>query len=211
MPDWIPVPLPKALISGLDLSKYYDQTGGNNTLSSFSKVTILGNSSTGGGFWYYYIVSIFFKTPISNLILISGGLLTMIKTQSLNGFSKNEFFLLLPILFFLIFMNCFYNTQIGIRHIIFIYPFLYIICGNLFKTANGIYKKAIIGIMSIFLVLSVLNYWRNYYPYTNEFIFDKKMAYHYVGAANLEYRQGNLFFNKYLREHPEVKQVKNKS
>ncbi len=206
LPTWLPVPFPKAFITGLDLSKYYDQIGGGNKmLDSFGKVTILGNSSASGGFWYYYIVSIIFKTPIVSMILIAAGLLTMIRSQSINGFFKNEFFLLLPVFFFLILMSFFYNTQIGIRHIIFIYPLLYIICGNLFKTTNGIYKKTVMVSLSAILIISVLRYWSNYYPYTNEFILDKKSAYRYVGASNLEFHQGNLFFSKYLDEHPEVK------
>lgn len=205
-PSWVPLPFPHAFITGLDLSKYYDQIGGGNfTMSSFGKVTILGNSSTGGSFWYYYFVSLFFKTPLSNLIFIFGGLAVISKYRSKKDFFKNEFFLVAPVVYFLFYMSFLYKTQIGVRQIIFIYPLLYILCGSLFHWLKGIYLRSAVLVLSCFLVVSVLRYWRNYYPYTNELIFDKTMAYDYVGSANLEFNQSDLFIAKYLREHPEVK------
>jgi 4-amino-4-deoxy-L-arabinose transferase-like glycosyltransferase len=70
LPSVIPVPLPSPFIEGLDMAKYYDQIGGGIAgVSSFGKVTIMGQEATGGSFWYYYIVTIFFKTPIAILIL----------------------------------------------------------------------------------------------------------------------------------------------
>jgi hypothetical protein len=59
----------------------------------------------------------------------------------------------------------------------------------------------------IFLIVSVLRYWRNYYPYTNEFIADKKVAYQYVGAGNLEFHQAFLFCDEYIKTHPGVSWV----
>lgn len=70
-----------------------------------------------------------------------------------------------------------------------------------------VYQKVLLVSISLFLLLSVLRYWRNYYPYTNEFILDKKMAFRYVGAANLEFKQGGIFLEQYLRNHPETRVV----
>jgi len=39
---------------------------------------------------------------------------------------------------------------------------------------------------------------------------DKKMAFQYVGAANLEFRQGGFFLQQYLQEHPQAKIVPTK-
>src|SRR5690606_17526184 len=71
LPAWLPVPLPTPLVTGLDMAKYYDQLGGGyEGLSSFGKVTILGQSATGDGFWYYYPVTLFLKTPVSYGVLL---------------------------------------------------------------------------------------------------------------------------------------------
>jgi hypothetical protein len=205
LPSWLPLPLPKPFIEGLDMAKHYDQVGGGNeAISSFGKVTILGQSATGGAFWYYYFVSIWFKTPIAYFIFLSWSTILSINRFSFKKWLSNEFFLLAPVVYFLIILSFFYKTQCGIRHIIFIYPFLLIICSSVVPHVKTIYTKIATTVIAAFLVLSVLHYWRNYYPYTNEFILDKKTAYNYVGAGNLDFQQGFLFYKEYLDGHPGV-------
>ena len=60
-------------------------------------------------------------------------------------------------------------------------------------------------LLSLFLVFSVMKYFNNYYPYTNEFIGHKKNAWQYVGAANLNFGQARYFLDDYLQQHPDVK------
>jgi Dolichyl-phosphate-mannose-protein mannosyltransferase len=204
-PSRIPIPLPKAFITGLDLSKYYDQIGGGDYVkSTFSDITILGRSSKGGSFWYYYFVSLLFKTPIASLLFMFSGIVLIAKKRTAAVFFKNEFFLFAPVIYFIVFMSFFYKTQIGIRQMIFIYPFLYVICGALFYWLNAKQIKIFVIAGCVFLVISILPYWRNYYPYTNELIADKKMAYKYVGCGNLEFNQSKFFYSAFLDAHPEV-------
>ena len=106
------------------------------------------------------------------------------------------------IVYFFILMDCFYKSQTNIRQIIFIYPLLYIFCGSLMQYIRTPARKAILTCLSLAYIASVLTYFRNYIPYTNEFIADKKMAYRVVGAANLEFGQGEHFLAAYLRTHP---------
>lgn len=205
-PSSFPVPFPKPFVDGLDMTKYYDQIGGGYTnISSFGKVTILNQSSTGGSFWYYYFVTIFFKTPISFLIFFLAAIaITFSKATKASLFSNN-FFLLFPVIYFLIIMSFFYKTQCGIRHIIFIYPLLFIFCGSIIPSAKNYFTKSVIIGLLFFAILSISNYWGNYYPYTNEFILEKKNAYKYVGAGNLEFLQGKYFFQDYMNKNKEVK------
>jgi hypothetical protein len=205
IPYWMPVPLPKAFVTGLDLSKYYDQMGGGDYVkSTFTNITILGRSSRGGSFWYYYFVSLLFKTPLASLVFMFTGVILIVKNRTARIFFRNEFFLFVPVIYFIIFMSFFYKTQIGIRQIIFIYPFLYIVCGALFYWLNLRQIKIFVITGCVFLVISILPYWRNYYPYTNELIPDKKMAYKYVGCGNLEFNQSKFFYSAFLASHPEI-------
>lgn len=203
-PSALPVPFPTPFVNGLDMAKYYDQIGGGRTdISSFGKVTILGQSSTGGSFWFYYFVSIFYKTPIPYFIFLVWSII-LHKSRSFNHWSRNEFFLLLPVAYFLVTMSFFYKTQCGIRHMIFIYPFLFVLSAGIIPRVRSSFQKSAVAGLGIFLIVSVARYWGNYYPYTNEFIADKKMAYNYVGASNLEFQQGQIFCDKFLAEHPRV-------
>jgi Dolichyl-phosphate-mannose-protein mannosyltransferase len=206
LPKWLPIPLPSTFIVGLDLSKYYDQIGGGDYVqSSFGKITILGKYANGGSFWYYYFVTLFFKTPIPYFVFITGGIWMIFKKQSISGFFKKEFFLVIPVIYFILFMSFFYKTQIGIRQMIFIYPFLFILSGNLIRYSKGFYARGFVAALTLFLMVSVMKYWRNYFPYTNEFIVDKKKAYQYVGCANLEFKQSQYFYDEYLKQHQDVR------
>lgn len=203
-PAQMPVPLSKAFITGLDQAKYYDQLGGGYINSSFGNVTILGHSSTGGSFWYYYFVTIFFKTPITYLILSGWAIFVLCKTSSFKQFIANEFFLLAPIVYFVLLMSFLYNTQVGVRHILFIYPLLFIFSGIIIKHYKGVRDGWLLILLSIFLVFSVAKYCDNYFSYTNEFIADKKAAWKYVGASNLNIDQAYSLMEKYLAKHPDV-------
>jgi len=204
IPGNFPIPFSKIFITGLDQAKYFDQLGGGMAESSFDNVTILGKSCTGGGFWYYYFVSLFFKTPITYLILFGWAMYFLIKNQSIKLFVKNEFFLLTPVFFYLMYMSFFYKTQCGIRQIIFIYPFIYILSGIVIKNVQRKFFPILI-VLCLFLMFSSMKYADNYYAYTNEFIADKKNAYLYVGASNLNFFQSDDQLKQYLDKHPDIK------
>ncbi len=206
-PAWLPVPLSESFVTGLDQAKYYDQLGGGFINSSFANVTILGKSSTGGSFWYYYFVSLFFKTPIPYLILIGWATyFIFIKLQG-RGFFRNESFLLAPVIYFLLLLSFLYKTQCGIRHIIFIYPLLFILCGLVFRYASRKASQLILIVLGLWLLMSTGQYFNNYYPYTNEFIGHKQNAYAYVGASNLNFTQAEYLVDSYLQEHPGTKRA----
>lgn len=205
LPGWLPVPLSESFVTGLDQAKYYDQLGGGTAISSFANVTILGRSSTGGSFWYYYFVSIVFKTPITYLILTGWATYIFYRKLKFKNFMQNEFFLFMPIVYFLLLMSFLYKTQCGIRHIIFIYPLLFIFCGLVFKYAREKGDKMFLLALGLWLLMSVGQYFNNYYPYTNEFIGQKKNAFKYVGAANLNFDQAGYLAADYLIKNPDVK------
>jgi 4-amino-4-deoxy-L-arabinose transferase-like glycosyltransferase len=207
LPSWLPVPFSKAFVTGLDMAKYYDQLGGGltgNPESSFANVTILNQSSTGGSFWYYYVVSIFYKTPIAYFILFGWAVYFFIVKKLGKGFFANEWFLLLPVLYYLLLMSLLYKTQCGIRHIIFIYPLLFIFCSSVMQYVNYKKTKIVLCGVLVYLLLSVLWFYKNYYAYTNEFCINKTLAYNKVGASNINFNQGDKYLQDYLLQHPQV-------
>lgn len=204
LPGWLPVPFPRPFVDGLDMVKYNNDIGGGYSNSTFANVTILGRSSTGGSFWYYYIVSVFYKTPVSMLVFMACSVIVLLKQRNLKAFLANEFLLILPVVYFFITLSVFVKIQSGIRHIIFIYPFLFIISSCIIPFIKNGFRRIGILVLSAYLVISVLFYWGNYYTYTNEFIADKKMAYDYVGTSNLDYGGGQYFYAEYLATHPAV-------
>ncbi len=207
LPGNLPVPLSESFVSGLDQAKFYDQLGGGYIQSSFANVTILGQSSTGGSFWYYYFVSLFFKTPVTYLVLLCWAVYLVVKKKNFIQFIKNEFFLLMPVIYYLAVFSFFYKTQCGIRHIIFIYPLIFIGSGIVIKYAGNKTEQLLVMVLSLLLILSVGQYFNNYCPYTNEFIGHKKNAYQYVGASNLNFTQAEYLVDDYLKKHPDIKRA----
>jgi hypothetical protein len=181
------------------MAKYYDQVGGGiSGVSSFGKVTIMGKEATGSSFWYYYLVTLLYKTPIATqLFLITAVVLK-------RKWSWNEMVLLIPVFYFLIVFSLFYKTQAGIRHIIFLYPLVFIFTSSMLQAGMKGWQRKLLWANAVYLMISVGMYFRNYYPYTNELITNKKYAWKYVGAANLEINQGYLKAERYMREHPEL-------
>jgi len=200
----IPLPLPSSFVEGLDMAKYYESLGGGLPNSTFGNVTILGHSSTQGTFWYFYFVICFFKTPIPVLVFLCWSCCLMFRKGTLGTFARNELFLLLPVLYFFILLDFFYKSQTNIRHIIFVYPLLYVFCGIVVSYLSSVREKWALVLLSVWYIISVLSYFRNYIPYTNEFIPDKKMAYRTIGAENLNMGQGDYFLRDYLATHPDV-------
>ena len=126
-------------------------------------MTILGRSSTGGSFWYYYFVSLFFKMPITYMVLLCWAGIVLAGQRTIREFCRREFFLVTPVLYYLLVFSFSYKTQCGVRHIIFILPLLFLFSSSLISFVHTFYQKAFIGLLAIFLVVSVLRYWRNYF------------------------------------------------
>ena len=128
----IPVPVPYPFLQGLDRISYRESTG-----FGFGKIYLLGQLKEGEGFKGYYLVASLLKVPIATQLVLLGSLvLYFIQRQRRKSFFINEKFLLIPVLFFTIYFNFFYNAQIGIRFYLIIFPLLYVFSGGLFQNWN---------------------------------------------------------------------------
>lgn len=202
LPAGVWVPFPEPYITGLDQALYYNHLGGGiEGKSCFGKVTILGQSFTGQGVWYYYLITLLFKTPIPLLVFV------FVATVSRKIIRPHKIILLLPVLFFVLVMSMMYQVQAGVRHIIFIYPFLFLLSAAwVMKVVNTRWRWAVyIGLA--WWMFSLGSYWTRFYPYTNEMVWDKKNAWRWVGHANLDIHQGFLAAKEYLSAHPDIQML----
>lgn len=203
--DWIPVLLPKGYISSLDLALYYDQLGGGLPGSLNGPTYLLGETRS-EGFNYYYWVVLLFKLPVGLLgcliVSLCVYLISLRRAPARVGYP--EVYLLVPVAYYLIYMNYFYATQIGIRHILMILPLLYIFLGWGYLRVRPRWRQpltvAVLGLQA----LSVGLYFPHFLPYTNELIPDKKMAYTRIADTNLCYGEGKKFLREYQQQHPEA-------
>jgi len=197
----LPVPLPSSYISSMDAVMYFDDLGGGVRGSLNGAPYILGKSSV-HGFWYYYFVALFFKVPVSLLILWIGSIAVFFKRFERNTFFKNEIFLLVPIFYYLAYMSFFYSTQVGIRHLLVIFPFLFIFSGKIILYLTTGRKQFVLFLLIIYQAISVLRYFPHFLPYTNEFIVNKKLAYKKIADTNICYGEGDKFLKDFLKKQP---------
>jgi hypothetical protein len=200
---FLPAPLPSSYIRSMDASLFFDSIGNDSPLSISNTTYILGKYNP-YGFWYYYFVSLFYKIPIATLIIWLSAFILFIRTKSRSSFFRNEFYLLLPVVFYLIYLDFFYTIQLGIRHIIIILPSLFIFSGVLYTWLQVKGKQWIIFLLLAYQFISVAMYFPHFLPYTNEFIMNKKMVYKKLGDTNLGYEEGGFFLKSYLEKNKDA-------
>lgn len=199
----IPIPLPSPYIQGLDYSVQMDEIGPGDPRTS-GQVYILGEKRKGAGFWYYYFVLLLFKIPLSVLIMFIISVALLI--GKMNRKIPESLLLLFPITYFIVYFSFFYNSQVGLRHIIMIFPFMYILIGRImhFKFERP-WKKIAVAIACLYSVATYYYYFPNLISYTNELVANKKMAYKIMSDTNLDYGQGQFWLEDYLKNHPGAK------
>jgi len=191
------VPFPESYISSLDAVIYFDRLGGGVPGSLNGATYILGEHSR-FGFWYYYLVSIFYKLPIPTLLIWIASLGVFFFRFNRKTFLNSEVFFLVPILYFLFYLSFFYNTQVGIRHIIFIFPLLFVYSGCVINLIIEKKKEIVLFLLLGWQVISVALFFPHFLPYTNEFIPNKKYAYKKLADSNICYGEGKKYLNQFL-------------
>lgn len=200
---FLPMPLPSSYIRSMDAVMYFDSIGNAASESISNPPYILGHYNA-HGIWYYYFVTLFFKIPSASLFIWIGSLILLIKKFSKSSFIGDELFLLLPVAFYLTYFDFFYATQLGIRHILIVLPSLFIFSGSFYSWLIARGKKWIIYLLMTYQLISVASYFPHFLPYTNEFLWNKKMAYKTLGDTNIGYLEGEKFRIAYMKEHPEI-------
>lgn len=204
---WIRVPLPSAFIQSLDLLQAQAEIGAGTERSTYNGVYLFGELKMKGTFWYYYFVLLFYKLPIGTMILCTACLPLFIKRFRISGLAEKYLFLLLPIVFFWIILSFFNPFQTGIRHILLIFPLLFIGLGKLFQhVAMGKAQyKILTSLAVIYTFISVATFYPYLIPYSNEFITDKKTVYKKILDTSIDYNQVHLDHKQLTASHPGYK------
>jgi len=204
-PPWlanIPLPLPFPYLQGLDITFFRASTG-----FGYGRIYLLGQLHEVEGFKDYYFIASLLKLPIATQIIILVSMIVYFLDRRRRAeFWRNQIFLLLPVVFFTLYLNFFYNAQLGIRFYLVVFPLLYIFAGTLFenwKNFTSLQRVTIFGLLS-YLIVSVFSYYPHYLSYFNEFIWDRKTAYKYLADSNLDWGQNLNYLNQYLIAHPDA-------
>lgn len=132
------------------------------------------------GWWYFYLVALAAKTPIPLLVLGPVGMVMLAR----EGWRERDGWRIAPLSLFLtvlVFSSAFSHINIGIRHILVLYPFMALgaayLVARLWRKLRGVTVRPLAiagsGLLVGFVGWQVLTLWTanpDYLPYFNEFI-----------------------------------------
>jgi len=168
---------------GLRVVKIHDEVG------HFS--FLLGRYSE-RGFWYYFPVLFFYKTPIPFLVLMIAGIVAIVRAR------RGIEFVLMPLALMLFVLTS--HINIGIRHILPIYPPLCVVAAAgaaaLWRNAKG---RVAVALLMAWLVVGVGLAHPDYLAWFNEFA--GRHPERIAVDSNLDWGQDILRLGKAARRH----------
>lgn len=177
--------LPEAWLAGLVYS-----------LSTFNRTAYLLGQLSGDGFWLYFPIAFAVKTPLPTLALL---LCSLIASLWRPRKCADERFLFVPLLLFFGLAMC-SGMNIGLRHILVIYPFLFVWLGGsavrLWTSRSAALSTGTI-VMAVWLAGSTLAAFPNYLAYFNEAV-DSRRAHEILVDSNLDWGQDLKGLKKWM-------------
>jgi hypothetical protein len=193
------VPLPYPYLQGLDWVMSRESTG-----VGYGPAYMLGQLSD-HGFPGYYFVAFLFKVPLAIQIMLVLSAVAIAKKADWSRLLNSESFLLVPILFSAAYFNFFYRAQIGLRHVLIVFPALLVLSGRAvekWQEFNRL-RRGLVAALGVYLIVSVLSYFPHYIPYFNELVIDRKLAYRILADSDLDWGQGGWYLERYMELHPD--------
>lgn len=174
-----------------------------------AKQGYLNGETYEGGRWYYFFEVILIKTQIPLLIFF---IISIIYTTKLRKKGiYNELFLIIPIILFFGLMAT-SNFNLGLRHIVPIFPFIFVLSSRIIKIRsndkkiNKIFRICLWALL-IWYIASALLIMPNYMSYFNEFVGGPENGHYYLLSSNLDSGQDLNKLAKYLNEN-KLKDIK---
>jgi len=195
------IPIPYPYLEGLDWVIEREQSG-----FGYGRIYLFGQLHENQGFPGYYIFASLLKIPLASQIVFWLATVSFFIKGRYKNFFDNEIFLFIPLLFFTLYFNFFFNAQIGIRFYLIVFPLIFIFAGSFIEKWDDFSlrtKILLFALLSYFLT-SVFSYSPFFLTYFNEIVWDRKTAYRYLADSNLDWDQGELYLNEYLAEHPQT-------
>ncbi len=175
-------------IEGLRYVLFHSETGHPSYL--------LGERSF-NGWWYYYLVAFVVKEPVPLLIFLLFAIFFFKKISHEN--ILNEYFLLAPILVLLV-ISFFTKINIGIRHLLPIYPFLFVFAGRVVNLKFPIRKLFVftLALLSVWYISESIEIFPHDLAYFNEIADGPENGPKFLLDSNIDWGQDLKGLKKYL-------------
>ena len=155
------------------------------------------------GRWFYFPVAFLIKSTLGFLLLLA--LAKWAPALRRPKLRRESLYLLVPpVLFLGVSMTS--GLNLGVRHILPIYPFLLILAGavgsQLAERSQRVGWRIAVGALVLFHIVSSLRAFPNYLAYSNEIFGGPEKTYHVLTDSNVDWGQGLKEARAYLaRRH----------
>ncbi|MFZ2656812.1 MAG: glycosyltransferase family 39 protein [Victivallales bacterium] len=160
-----------------------------------------GELST-NGWWYFFIYSFMVKTPLPLLLVLAASLIFLSRERM---FYNDKIYMLTPFLVFILIYFIFAissRMNIGNRHLLPIYPCIFIICGSAFLMLRS---KLLIVIITAFLIAwFVVESYKirpNYLAYFNQLAGGPGNGYKHLSDSSLDWGQDLKELRKWIDKY----------
>ena len=186
----IPIPF-SAYLVGLGGVAHQSSVGGYKTF-------LLGKVSD-SGFWNYYVIAFLAKTTIPVILMFVWAIIL-----TLRGDKKTilgALFLLLPIIIFFVIISM-NKGQVGVRHILQIYPLIFVLIGSLnIMRLKDLLKYAVLAVLIILQIVSLASVLPYPISYFNELAGGPDNGYNILRDSNLDWGQGLKALKVYMEKN----------
>jgi cytochrome c-type biogenesis protein CcmH/NrfG len=184
--------LPNAFIQGFVYSQ----------VSAQQMPAFLAGSISADGWWYYFPIAFLIKTPSALILLFIVGLVVYVKRRRELQVA-NELFVLVPVIVYLgVAMSS--GINLGLRHILPIYPFVLLIAvagAKELMTARRPLGRVAFTAVAVFWLVRFADHYPRTLTYFNLFVGGSNNGYKYLVDSNLDWGQHLKLLKRWMDEN----------
>ncbi|MFT5086339.1 MAG: 4-amino-4-deoxy-L-arabinose transferase-like glycosyltransferase [Planctomycetota bacterium] len=158
---------------------------------------LMGEFST-SGWWYYFPITLLIKTPLPTLLFTALGAYTLVAQRQRR---LEAGFLLLPPLLLVAGFIVGNSKNIGLRYLLPIYPFLFLLCGYAALSLRRNIRAVIAGGLCLWYAIGAAYTHPHHLAYFNELVGGSSQGYRYLADSNLDWGQDLKGLKHYMDKH----------
>jgi len=149
------------------------------------------------GWWYYYPVAILVKTPVALLLLFLSAVVMAVRRIRKWSFAEATPFIAVAVYLACAIPN---KADIGIRHILPVYPLLAVVVGTEFARLK--LRHQLIGwVLTAWLVVTAFLAHSDYIAYFNELVGGSANGQNYLVDSNFDWGQSGKLLKKWMEQN----------
>ena len=177
-----------------------------DAIKAFERPSYLLGEISEHGFWLYFPIAFALKTPLPTLVMLLVALVLMVRRRRPK---MADLVLLVPaVLFFVV--AVWSKLNIGVRHILPIYPFLFVWLGGAVAATWASKNRASgwgVLVLGIWLLLSLIRIYPDQLAFFNELAGGSTNGHKFLVDSNLDWGQDLKGLKRWIDDH-RVNQIK---